>query len=395
MFTVGVVAEYNPFHNGHKYMLEQVRSHGATHIVAVMSGAVVQRGDVAVFDKHFRAEKAVENGVDLVLELPFPYSCSSGEIFAKSAIEIFAGLGKNVVNAIVFGCENDDLTLLKKGAKVSADLKDNDVVKKKLSLGKSYPAAICETACEIFGGDIGGILKSPNNTLAIEYIKSAEKMFPEIDFIPIKRKNVQHDSYEIADGFASASAIRELISNGKSVSALCPYGVESQPAYSIEKMEREMLFRLSCADKSELLNLPDCSVENADRIISVMSDCPESVGIFLDSCKSKNITMARLRRIMMYALLGAKKADIFSPPYIRVLALNSRGAEILGKCKNSILPIDTSLRALEKTSEKAARIIRLENNGVSFQHACAVGDYLPKNEFRTSVRIQKQSDTKF
>lgn len=385
----GVVAEYNPFHNGHKYMLEQARKKGVTHVVAVMSGAAVQRGDVAVFDKHFRAEKAVENGVDLVLELPFPYSCSSGEIFAKSAIQIFAGLGSGVVNSLSFGCECDEIHLLKKAAQASFELKNNELIKQKLSIGKSYPVAVCETAGELYGEDVSAILQTPNNTLAVEYIKSANEMLPKIDFIPVKRKNTQHDSHEISDGFASASAIRRLIENSEGILELCPYSVNSQPVYSLNGMEREILFRLSCANKKSLMNLPDCSGEIADRILYTISQCPESLEEFLQKCKSKNITMARLRRIVMYAVLGAEKSDFFSPPYIRVLALNSRGAEILAKCKNSVLPIDTSLKALENTSEKAARIIRLENNAVSFQQACATGDYLPKNEYRTSVRVIK------
>ena len=125
MITSGIVAEYNPFHNGHKYMIEQVRAKGATHVVAVMSGSVVQRGDVAVFDKHFRAQKAVENGVDLVIELPFPFSCSSGEVFARSAISILSGLGDEVINHLAFGCECDDIDLLIKAADASIELKAN------------------------------------------------------------------------------------------------------------------------------------------------------------------------------------------------------------------------------------------------------------------------------
>ena len=130
MNIAGIVTEYNPFHNGHKFMIEQVKKKGADLVVAVMSGAVVQRGDIAIFDKHFRAKKAVENGVDLVLELPFPYSCSSAEIFGRTAIYILSSLGKNIINSIAFGCETYDINLLKKASDISENLKDNKLDEK-------------------------------------------------------------------------------------------------------------------------------------------------------------------------------------------------------------------------------------------------------------------------
>ncbi len=389
MRIAGIVAEYNPFHNGHKYMIEQTRQQGATHIVAVMSGAVVQRGDVAVFDKHFRAETAVKNGVDLVVELPVPYSCSSGEIFGKSAVGILAGLGNNVVNSLAFGCESDDIELLKKAAKALSNLKDNPLVKQKLSEGLSYPSAVCETVKQIYGEAVGEILRSPNNTLAVEYIKSAGKFLPDADFIPVKRKSVAHDSNEISEGFASASAVRQLLDKEQSVSNLCPYSTKLVPVHSLKNMEREILFRLSCMDKEALAELPDCSEDIADRIMMAVSDCPKTVEQFLDKCKSKNITMARLRRIMMYAVLGVKKSDLVSPPFVRVLAFNNKGAEILAKCKASTIPVDTSLKALESTSEQAKRIIRLENRAVSFQQTCVTGSYQPVNEYRRKIEITK------
>ena len=389
MNIAGIVAEYNPFHNGHKYMIEQVRKKGADLVVAVMSGAIVQRGDVAVFDKHFRAKKAVENGADLVLELPFPYSCSSAEIFGKSAVYILSSLGENVVNNLAFGCETDDIDLLKKSAEISESLRDNKLVADKISRGKSYPKAVYESACEIYGKDVADVLKSPNNTLAIEYIKSAKDIMPCANFIPIKREYAQHDSDKFDNGIASASYIRELIFQNINTDEICPYSFNDEPVFNINKMEREVLFILSCMEKSQLLNLPDCSENIADRIIKTMSECPKSLSEFLQKCKSKNFTMARLRRIVMYAVFGVTNSDFFVPPYIRVLAFNKKGAEILKQCKQSVLPIDTSLKELENSSEKAKRIVNLENNAVRFQQLCAVGEYDPKNEYSRMIRISE------
>ena len=387
MKIAGIVAEYNPFHNGHKYMIEQVREKGATHIVAVMSGAAVQRGDVAIFDKHYRAETAVKNGVDLVLELPFPYSCATAEIFARSAVEIMTGLGENVVDSIAFGCECDDEALLKKAAAATHELNDSEQVRAELAKGMSYPAAIHKVAAEIYGAEAANILSSPNNTLAVEYIKAAQRVATNVGFIPIKRFNAEHDSEVVSNGFASASLIRNKLYAGDDVSGLLPYDNAGERIYSISRMEREILFRLNCFDKAELLELPDCTDEIADKILSVMADCPKSLDEFLQACKSKNITMARLRRIVMYALIGAKRADMFLSPYIHILAFSSRGAEILAKSKDSKLPIDTSLKALEQSSEKAKRIIQLENRAASFQSACSVGEYAPENEYRRKIQI--------
>ena len=388
MVTAGIVAEYNPFHSGHKYMIEQVRKKGATHVVAVMSGAVVQRGDIAVFDKHFRAEKAVKNGVDLVVELPFPYSCSSGEIFARSAISILSGLGDTVVNKLAFGCECDDISLLKKASEASVNLKDSKLVREKLIQGLSYPDSVCQSACEIYGESVGDILKSPNNTLAVEYIKAAEELLPEAGFITVKRQYAEHDSDKVFEGVASASHIRSLLSDRKKVDEFCPYSLGGEPLFFLEKMEREVLFRLGCGEKADFEKLPDCSSVLADKIIKAMSECPKNLCEFFRLCKSKDVIMARLRRVVMHFILGTEKTDIIPPPYVRVLAFNQNGAEILKKCGGR-LPVATSLKSLENSSEEAKRIIHLENNGVRFQAACTDGEYKPKNEYRKSVRLMK------
>lgn len=388
MVTAGIVAEYNPFHIGHKYMIEQVRKKGATHVVAVMSGAVVQRGDIAVFDKHFRAEKAVKNGVDLVVELPFPYSCSSGEIFARSAISILSGLGDTVVNKLAFGCECDDISLLKKASEASANLKDSKLVREKLIQGLSYPDSVCQSACEIYGESVGDILKSPNNTLAVEYIKAAEELLPEAGFITVKRQYAEHDSDKVFDGVASASHIRSLFSDRKRADEFCPYSLGGEPLFFLEKMEREVLFRLGCGEKADFEKLPDCSSVLADKIIKAMSECPKNLCEFFRLCKSKDVIMARLRRVVMHFILGTEKTDIIPPPYVRVLAFNQNGAEILKKCGGR-LPVATSLKSLENSSEEAKRIIHLENNGVRLQSACTDGEYKPKNEYRKSVRLMK------
>ncbi len=384
MHIFGIVAEYNPFHNGHKYLVEQTRKNGATHIVAVMSGAVVQRGDAAVLDKYFRAKKAIENGVDLVLELPCPYSCSSGEIFARSAVKILASLGENVVNGLSFGCETDNVDIIKSAALASFELKDSSSVREKLSSGMNYPKAVFESACEIYGDEVGQVLSNPNSILAVEYAKAIEEFAPNIKISPVMRKSVSHHDDKISGEFASATKVREMIKNGENPKSVLPQGPDIKDVYFIENMQKELLFRLACADKEILMQIPDVNEDVADRIILVMKKMPATLDEFFVLCKTKNIIMARLRRIVIYLALGVKKEDIKTPPYARILAFNGNGQEVLSKCKNSAIPIDTSLRRLENTSSHAKRISQLEQNAVKFQYFCGgrtntfVNDYQRK-----------------
>ncbi|RGF94246.1 hypothetical protein DXA02_03825 [Ruminococcus sp. AM54-1NS] len=144
MKIAGIVAEYNPFHNGHKYQIQATRQAGAEGIVAVMSGDCVQRGSAAVFSKYDRAQAAIRNGADLVIELPCPFSCSNSEVFARSAVRLLAGLGENVVTTLSFGCESGDKNALEQAAEISAMLENSQQVRELLSQGKTYPQAMYE-----------------------------------------------------------------------------------------------------------------------------------------------------------------------------------------------------------------------------------------------------------
>lgn len=374
MLTAGIIAEYNPFHNGHKYLIDQTRKNGATHIVAVMSGAAVQRGECAAADKYFRAKAAVKNGADLVIELPCPFSCSNGEVFAYSAVKLLASLGEGLVKRLSFGSEVQDTAVLKKAAEASKQLKNSSLVKELLAAGKSYPLAVCEAARIEYGEKVGEALSNPNSILAAEYAKAAESLAPYIELSPVARKAVGHHDSDASGSFASASAVREMLKKDRKISDYIPEGCVPEITYFTDNMEREILFRLSCADRSSLLEIPDVSDGIADRITAVMKKMPLTLGEFFTLCKSRNITMARLRRIVLYLALGVKRSDIREVPYIRILAFNSRGREILSGCRNALLPIGTSLKRLEETSGYAARVSALEQNAVKFQYFC--GDRL-------------------
>lgn len=390
MVTVGVVAEYNPFHNGHKYQLEQARKMGATHIVCVMSGTAVQRGDIAVFSKYERANAALKNGADLVIELPCPYSCAGAEIFAKSAVSLLGGLGENVVNGISFGCESDDIDMLNKAAEISQKLKDSQEVRQFLSEGMTYPQALKAAAEKTGGKELGVFFDKPNNVLAAEYIKSAKTIAPWIKPMPVKREGTDHDSCEYSGNIASATYVRQLVRSKKSISDFVPYGFEHCTPSFIENADKALLLRYMTASREDVLDLPDCGIDIANRFFAAVNSNPKTTGEFAEIIKSKNITMARVRRLLMHLALGIKKTDFFPVPYGRILGLNNRGREILASAKNRTIPFDTSLKKLENTSANAQRISFLEQNAVRIQDFCKEGILNFTNEYTVKISINSK-----
>lgn len=219
MRVVGIIAEFNPFHKGHKYLVDQVKHRlEPDAIIAVMSGNFVQRGEPAMWNKWVRARSAIENGIDLVFELPVCFATNSGEEFARGAIRTLKGLG--VVTDLAFGSETGDKEGLENMAAClsSEDNSFSTHIKEALKTGLSYPAAY-EKAFQIrFGEDplSGAILKGPNDILALEYLKQNQLQDAKFNAFPIQRKGVGHDCGDTLEMYASASVIRKQIKQAKS-----------------------------------------------------------------------------------------------------------------------------------------------------------------------------------
>lgn len=341
MKTVGVICEFNPFHNGHKYLLDKIKEkYPDSKIVAIMSGNFVQRGDIAIIDKFIRAKQALLNGFDLVVELPAVYAVSSAEIFAKSGVRIAEGLCCDV---LVFGTENniDDLEKIVT-LNQSGDFKK--LIKNDLLSGKSYPQALNDTILKLTSNNskIEQVLKGSNNILAIEYLKAISKtsIFP----YAVKRKAVKHDSDITKDKFASASAIRELIlNNNEEYYKFIPENTDKDEflnTASIKNLELPLLYKLRTMTKEDFINLPDVSEGLENRILEAIQNY-NSIQEIIKFIKTKRYTEARIRRILIYALLSIskemQKADV---PYIRVLGFNKNGEDILSNAgKKNLLPI--------------------------------------------------------
>ena len=385
MHVAGVVAEYNPFHNGHKYHLEQTGKMGADHIVVVMSGDAVQRGDVAVYSKYERAQIALKYGADLVLELSAPYSCAPAQVFAENAVRLLAGFDEGVVNSISFGCACDNARLLEKAQQRCAQLEDSEQFKELISEGLSYPAAMqkaAESDCE----DIKNILSDANNVLAIEYIKAAKRFAPWIKLMCVERNGVFHDEMEVNGDLASATLVRKMIRYKTDLSKLVPELPDCEPAF-LDNMDKALLFRIITADEDLVEELPFMSQSLANRFYKTVQKCPQSVAEFESLIKSKDITMARIRRMVMHLALGICELDMHVPvPYGRILALNEKGAQILAAAKNRTLEYDTSLSKLEKDID-SRRVAMLECNAVRLREICAGDEF--SNEYTRKIVLTK------
>ena len=402
MKVAGAVAEFDPFHRGHAYLLEKARSAGATHIAVVMSGAAVQRGEIAVCTKQERAEFAIAHGADLVAELPAPYSCAMARYFADGAVRILGQLG---IDALCFGSETDSAAPMIEAARAMDSLDDSEAVRKRLAGGMSYPAALQAAVRELCGEDTAKVLGTPNSTLGVEYVRALGRGGISAEIIPVKRVGAGHDKKSTdctnkvcannevcaANGvFApSGSELRELLAAGTDIAFGVPQGCVPRTLFDPRLADDILYYRLLTAPRSELLELPEVNEPVADRILKIRRDPPDSLTDFLTEVKTANITLARLRRSALHLVLGVTRADFFEPPYVRILAFNKRGTEILRRAKHSV-PISASLRGLEDSSRQAARIAAVENSAVRLQQICRVSPQ-PRfeNEYTRKIVIQK------
>ncbi len=349
----GIICEYNPFHNGHLYHIEQTRRNGATHIVAVMSGNFVQRGDVAVINKFERAKAAVRCGADLVIELPVAYCLSAAEIYARGAIYILKGLG--CVDELSFGSECGDISMLSEAVKATFACAKRPELEELMKRGNSYPKALQILIRQNYGDELAALFSYPNNVLAIEYLKAMVAVKLKIRPFTVKR-DAGHNAQVPIGNVASASLIRQLMENqsddfdelvpdvsAEVLSACASTGMTAR----FENLERILLYRLRTATAEELLSLPEVGQGLENKILSARNET--SLESMLLAMKSKRYPMARLRRILLDLVIGIKPGDTETPPpYGRILALNERGRDILTAAKQAgtTLPFATSLSKL-------------------------------------------------
>ena len=253
MKTLGIVCEYNPFHNGHKYHIEESkRLFGCDTAVCAMSGSLVQRGEIAVFDKWTRAKNAVENGADLVLEIPAFFCLQSGEKYAYGAVSVLNLLGN--VDYLSFGSECGDIDFLQKIAEIKRKKSFNDTVKTLMQSGMSYPSATEKAIGKFLDNSFGERIFSPNDLLGVEYISAVYKTKSKMRPVTVKRHLTEHSGGKPVGNFASASEIRKMIFEGADFDKFLPYSAKNYEIFDENNAESLILgyFRLKCAEKNIL-----------------------------------------------------------------------------------------------------------------------------------------------
>ncbi len=334
--SIGIVAEFNPFHNGHKYLIEEAKKmFPYDEIIVVLGGNVLQRGNLSVIEKYDKTKIALESGVDLVVELPFPFSSQSADIFAKGSMEI---LNKLNVDKLVFGSEEGAIDKFIKAANVQLNNKEYDsIVKKYLKEGYNYPTSLNKALNEITGIEID----KPNDLLALSYIKEIIKNSYNITPITIKRTNDYH-SKEL-DEISSASSIREAYKNNIDISKYVPKEEIELIKTDYEDKYFDLLkYKIISDDDLKVYNLVDEGIDI--KLKNNINNC-NNIDELIKSIKSKMNTYNKIERMLSFILFNYKreKNDI-ALRYIRVLGFNQLGKNYLNKIKKDIdIPIITNI----------------------------------------------------
>jgi predicted nucleotidyltransferase len=368
MKVAGIVAEFNPFHRGHEYIIEQTkRALGDdSAVICAMSGNFVQRGDCAILRKQARAECAVRCGADLVLELPLPWAIASAESFAAGAVELLRATG--IVTHLSFGSESGDVSRLEAGAQALALEETQKNIRALLQSGMPYAQAR-QLALERTTGQDWQMLSRPNNILGVEYLKAIRAQGGDIQPMTVTRVGAEHDG--AGDGvFFSASEVRRRSAQGEDVLSMLPE--ESAKVFAreielgrapltMEKLELALMSRLRMLPLSEFQLLPDATEGLGDRLYEAVCTQP-GVEQILTAAKTRRYAMSRLRRMLLCACLGVRAGDREGGiPYIKILAMSQRGRELLRKAKErATLPIITKPAAVKQLSSRAQHIFALE-----------------------------------
>ena len=343
MVTIGIICEYNPFHNGHLYHIKEIKKlYPDSRIILVMSGNFLQRGDVSLINKWDKTKIALNFGVDLVLELPFVFSTQSADVFAHGAIQILNNL---CVDKLVFGSECNDISLLKKLAYTQINNKEYDlIVQSYLDSGYNYPTSMSLALKDVVGFNI----TEPNDILGLCYIKEIIKQNSKIEPISIKRTS-DFNSCKLDNKIVSAQAIRNALLNNENISNYVPLISEK---YICKNVNISCFFNFL---KYKIITEDISKYQTVDegikyRVNKHILNC-NSLDELIMCVKTRRYTYNRLKRMFLHILCGFTKeeANICSDiHYIRVLGFNDLGKAYLKKVKkNSLVPIISNFSSLK------------------------------------------------
>lgn len=344
--AAGIIAEYNPFHNGHLYHLQQTKEKTKLPIIIIMSGSIMQRGEPALLDKWTRARLAVDNGADLVIELPAAFSLRSAQYFASGAVALLQACG--CVSTLSCGTENPatEFTAL---ATALTSTECSKLLQEKLQQGLSYAAASEQALQELTGKKIQ--LNTPNDILALEYSKALLKT--AIKPIFIQRQHADYNDTAISGNIASATAIRQALLTGETsdIAQAVPADVNQELialpydfAFSRQRLWMLISYRLRMLTPQQIALSCQCS-EGLENVLKRAESCT-SLAEAVAECSGKRYPASRIRRLLLQLLLHHSAEDFAQsePAYLRILAFNEQGRNLLKDIKkNSSLPLLTKL----------------------------------------------------
>lgn len=403
---VGIVAEFDPFHLGHRWLLEQSRAALPHHgVICVMSGHFTQRGTAASLDKHARAEMALRGGADLVLELPVLWASSSAETFARGGVQCLLDTG--VVDTIAFGSEDGDLSRLAPTAQALDSPQFQTLLREGLGEGLSFAAAR-QRAGEQLLGDKAQCLATANNNLGVEYLRALHYWrTPGVNAITFRRQGAAHDSRETDSPVVSASLLRRWMAqenwNGLEQSlpqtswmVLRERLEAGEGPASLERCALAVLSRLRAMTDEEYRLLPDYEPGLENRLRKAAQQSVTLAECY-DKAKTRRCPEARIRRMALWAFLNFKESDRPERvPYLRVLGCNDRGRAILKEMKKRAeLPVLTKPGQIRTLGEEARRVFELECRATDLWRLCLTekGSRLGGQEWlRGPVILSGQAD---
>jgi predicted nucleotidyltransferase len=355
MRICAIICEFNPFHNGHKYLIEQAKAiSGCDSVLCIMSGAFTQRGDIAVLDKFNRAKHAILGGADCVIELPAPFAVAPAEIFADGAVKILSSISD--VKYLAFGCESATKESLLSCAK-AAIINNKEIannLKENLKAGESYLSSY-KKAFEKFGG--GDLLNHSNDILALEYTKAIISRNAQIEILPVRRVGAHFRDENLTCDYSSATAIRQNLGNNVLLNNLPQYVFDDLPKdYNIKYVYENLArFALVSFDKSDIKKVYGCTEGLENKLKNL---CTLPYDKIIEEATSKRYTSSRIRRIMCANLLKLYRADcekfLKSDLYIKPLAVNkNRAKEIMSSLAGSAYPTVILQRQLNNLTPAA------------------------------------------
>lgn len=395
MNILGIVTEYNPFHNGHKLHIEKSKKlTNSNYVVAVMSSNFVQRGEPALLDKWSRAKMALSAGADVVIELPVIYSTSGAEYFSRASVKLLNDTG--IVNKLCFGSECGNILQLSRISDIIFSEPENykNILKEELAKGIVFPAARASAINKIIGEDIS-ILDSPNNILGVEYLKTLRLINSKIEPYTIKREFSDYNSTAIKGNFVSATAIRNAVINNElsnliNVMPNTAYNIliktleQNMSPITLNKFSHILNYRLRAMDINELQQISEITEGLENRILKA-SDSFYDIKDIADFTKSKRYTYTKIQRALLHVILDIKTYDldyfntVGCSQYIKVIGFKKESEHLLSlMCKNSSIPVITNLKKSEKLLDKdALKMLAIEKKATDLYYMVS-----PNKHFR-------------